>query len=319
VAVVAFVAAAFAPMAGGAAIVAVYSVAAFHRGRWTSGAMSVVYVLYLVTGAFSLVVFRDEDLGVAGEVIAAGVLTIAAYGWGLAVRSRRELLAALRERADRAESDQRAQIEAARRAERDRIAAEMHDVLAHRLSLLSLHAGAIEFRPGASAAELAGAAKVVRSNAHLALEDLRTVIGVLRGGDIGLSPQPGFDDLGALVGECRMAGMVIDVDDELDRVAAVPDGVGRHVYQVVRETLTNARKHAPDQPVQVHLSGGPGDGLRVEVSNPVLASVPVGGEIPGAGVGLIGLRERADVSGGTLEHFLDGGDWRLRAWFPWPT
>jgi DNA-binding NarL/FixJ family response regulator/signal transduction histidine kinase len=312
VAALTFVASAAAPMAGGAAIVGVYSVAAEHRGRWASAATSALYVAYLVCGSVSVVVFRDEDLGVVGGALAAAVLSIAAHGWGLAVRSRRDLLAALAERAERAEADQHARMVEARRAERARIAAEMHDVLAHRLSLLSIHAGAIELRIDAPRGELAEAARVVRSNAHLALDDLRTVIGVLHDGHgAALAPQPTLGDLAALVAECRAAGMEVAVSDALADRGAVPAEVGRHAYRAVREALTNARKHAPGQPVRLCLAGGPGDGLGVEVTNPVAVPVPAAEPIPGAGAGLVGLRERVELAGGTLDQALDGAEHRL--------
>ncbi len=101
------------------------------------------------------------------------LLTGVVLGWGLFVRARRELVRSLREQADRAADEARA-------AERRRIAREMHDVLAHRLSLLSVHAGALEFRPDAPAEEVAEAAGVIRESARAALDELRGVIGVLR-------------------------------------------------------------------------------------------------------------------------------------------
>lgn len=336
VAAATFLAAAAAPTGGGAAIVAVYSLAAYHRGRWASKAMSALYVLYLVTGAVSLVVFRDEDLGIAGSALAAAVLTAAAYGWGLAVRSRRELLAALADRAEQAEANQVARLSEARRAERARIAAEMHDVLAHRLSLLSLHAGAIELRPDAPPGDVAEAARVVRTNAHLALDDLRRVIGVLRD-DPGtaLAPLPTLADVDRLVAEGRAAGMDIHVADTVATGAAVPAETGRHAYQVAREALTNARKHAPGRPVELTLSGAPGEGLRIGARNAVAVTVPAADRahpesavpdivtpdtaIPGAGVGLTGLRERVELAGGTLDRTLDGAQHRLDVWLPWPT
>ena len=96
------------------------------------------------------------------------------------VRARRQLVLSLRERADRAEAEQQLHVEQARQQERARIAREMHDVLAHRISLLSMHAGALEFRPDAPPEEVARAAGIVRASAHQALQDLREVIGVLR-------------------------------------------------------------------------------------------------------------------------------------------
>ncbi|MEE6309638.1 histidine kinase [Plantactinospora veratri] len=115
----------------------------------------------------------------AGMVISA-VLTATVLAWGMFIRARRQLVLSWRDRAYRAEAEQRLRVEAARRLERTRIAGEMHDVLAHRISLLSLHAGALEFRPDAPPEEVARAAGVIRTSAHQALQDLREVISVLR-------------------------------------------------------------------------------------------------------------------------------------------
>src|SRR4051794_9643330 len=123
------------------------------------------------------------------------LLTGVVLGWGLFVRARRELVRSLREQADRAGDEARA-------AERRRIAREMHDVLAHRLSLLSVHAGALEFRPDTPAEEVADAAGVIRESARAALDELRGVIGVLRedgGENLTEPPQPTLADLAALV------------------------------------------------------------------------------------------------------------------------
>ena len=152
-----------------------------------------------------------------------------------------------RERARRAEAEQQLLVEQARHAERTRIAREMHDVLAHRISLLSLHAGALEFRPDAPPEEVARAAAVIRASAHQALEDLRAVIGVLRDGADGEAPQPPQPTLAALPGlleESRAAGMRLHADVRVADLAAVPDAVGRHALRIVQEALTNARKHA---------------------------------------------------------------------------
>ncbi|MEO3929004.1 histidine kinase [Micromonosporaceae bacterium B7E4] len=108
------------------------------------------------------------------------VLTASVLAWGMFIRARRQLVLSWRDRAYRAEAEQRLRVEAARRLERTRIAGEMHDVLAHRISLLSLHAGALEFRPDAPPEEIARAAGVIRTSAHQALQDLREVISVLR-------------------------------------------------------------------------------------------------------------------------------------------
>jgi signal transduction histidine kinase len=196
----------------------------------------------------------------------------------------------------------------------------MHDVLAHRISLLSLHAGALEIRPDASADEVAGAAGVIRASAHQALQDLREVIGVLRA-DTGQEsdperPQPTIADLPALADESRAAGMRVRL--ELAVAAGdVPALTGRTAYRIVQEALTNARKHAPGAAVTVAIGGAPSAGLTVAVSNPWPVSPPAA--IPGTGTGLIGLAERTTLAGGRLTHGrTESGDFTLTAWLPWP-
>jgi signal transduction histidine kinase len=234
-------------------------------------------------------------------------------------RSRRQ---AQRERARRAEAEEQLRIEQIRYAERTRIAREMHDVLAHRISLLSLHAGALEFRPDAPPEQVARAAAVIRASAHQALEDLRAVIGVLRDGTDGPGPQPPQPTLTALPGlleESRAAGMRVHAQVRLPDPAAVPDAIGRHALRIVQEALTNARKHASSAPVELLLDGAPGHGLTIDVRNPTPALATGEPKIPGTGAGLLGLTERATLSGGRLEHGLDEhGDFRLHAWLPWP-
>jgi signal transduction histidine kinase len=229
----------------------------------------------------------------------------------------------LRDRAERAEAEQQLRVEQARQAERARIAREMHDVLAHRISLLSLHAGALEFRPDAPPDEVARAASVIRASAHDALEDLRTVIGVLRetpDGDAPERPQPVLGDLPSLIEESRAAGMRVSFDSRISAVG-LPEGTGRSAYRIVQEGLTNARKHARGSAVDVTVAGAPGGGLEIEIRNRLPVGAPAASaEIPGAGTGIIGLAERASLAGGRLEHGrTDAGDYRLWAWLPWPT
>ncbi|MEU4221498.1 histidine kinase [Actinoplanes sp. NPDC026623] len=241
--------------------------------------------------------------------------------WGMVVRSRRQLVVSLRDRAERAESEQQLRIVQARALERTRIAREMHDVLAHRISLLSLHAGALEIRPDAAPAEVAGAAGVIRASAHQALQDLREVIGVLRepaGDDSPERPQPTLGELPALADESRAAGAKVRLDVRIDDSAPLPAGAGRTAYRIVQEGLTNARKHAPGTAVRVTVEGAAGAGLTIDVRNPA----PVGRPslaIPGTGTGLVGLGERATLAGGRLVHGRTAdGDFALSAWLPWP-
>jgi signal transduction histidine kinase len=317
VAIVLAVAATLFPTASGAAVIALFLVAVLEPARTT-------YALAAATVAGTLIgtlLYPDEDSSYLSSV-AFGLAAVAiVVGWGLWVRARRELLASLTERAQRAEAEQQLRVEAAGLAERERIAREMHDVLAHRLSLLSLHAGALEFRPDASREDIEQAAAVIRSNAHQALEELRTVIGALRDDEEGATPappQPTLADVPELVQESRAAGADVRETYGVADLTAVPPSVGRHAYRIVQEGLTNARKHAPRCAVRLTVDGEPGAQLRVELRNPF----PVGEApttIPGAAAGLVGLRERVALAGGALTHGRSpDGDYRLVAELPWP-
>jgi signal transduction histidine kinase len=298
---------------------------ATHR-RWRD--VGAVWALY-VAGVTAFYLMRPEpNLHIVVVVALCLVVTAAMVAWGMYLRARRQLVASLRDRAERAETEQQLRVEQARQAERARMAREMHDVLAHRISLLSMHAGALEFRPDAGPDEIAHAAGVIRENAHLALQDLREVIGVLRDGsdEAGARPQPTLADVPALVEESRLAGLRVRADVRVDDLTGVPTATGRNAYRIVQEGLTNARKHAAGAPVDLLLEGAPGAGLTVEVnSRPGLGTTPGAhrlgddGRIPGSGTGLIGLSERAALASGRLEHgFTDAGDFRLHAWLPWP-
>ena len=206
-----------------------------------------IAALALAITPIYLAVHPDDDTPYWVDIAIAVLAIGGVVAWGMFVRARRQLVLSLRERAERAEAEQQLRVEQARQQERARIAREMHDVLAHRISLLSLHAGALEFRPDAPPEEVARAAGVIRASAHEALEDLRTVIGVLREGaegDEAERPQPTLADLPALIDESRAAGMQVRYDWHLPDPPTVPAAAGRNAYRIVQEGLTNARKHA---------------------------------------------------------------------------
>ncbi|HEX5089972.1 MAG TPA: histidine kinase [Nocardioides sp.] len=243
------------------------------------------------------------------------MVTVAIVGWGAYVGSRRELFWTLRHRAERAEAEQELRIAQARANERARIAREMHDVLAHRISQVSMHAGALAFREDLSPDEVRGSAAVIREKAHEALTDLRGVLGVLRSadGEPALTPQPTYADLDDLVEEARLGGLHVDFRDHVSAATEVPDVVGRTVYRIVQEGITNARKHAPGTLLTVELSGSPEDGLDVVMKNPL----GFGSATPGAGLGLVGLTERAELRGGRLQAYRNGAHFVLHGWIPW--
>jgi signal transduction histidine kinase len=236
------------------------------------------------------------------QVMVGVLLTAVALGWGLFIRAQRELFRSLRERSQ----------EEAREAERRRIAREMHDVLAHRLSILSVHAGALSNAGKTLPPEYSETADVIRTSAHLALEELRQVIGLLRAEEVsGVEPpQPTLAEIPALVEESRSAGLAVNYREDVG--ANVPDLVGRTAYRTVQEGLTNARKHGGDERVDVTIGGGPP--LVVEL----VSHGSGNGAIPGSGSGLVGLAERVQVAGGELKFGPDAdGGFVLRATLPW--
>lgn len=292
---------------------------AVHRRFAVTAAITAVTI---ATNAVFVGVRPEHNTGYWEGLIWSVVIIAIIVLWGMVVRSRRQLVVSLRDRADRAESEQQLRVAQARVLERTRIAREMHDVLAHRISLLSLHAGALEVRPDAAPAEVAGAAAVIRASAHQALQDLREVIGVLREGESDPAtaperPQPTIAELSALADESRAAGVRVRLDLGLES-SDVPELTGRTAYRIVQEGLTNARKHAPGAVVNVAVGGAPGSGLTIEIRNPWPIPGAAGVALPGAGTGLVGLAERATLAGGRLTHWRTDAEFSLSAWLPWP-
>lgn len=239
---------------------------------------------------------------------------------GLFIGARRELITSLHERADTAEREQSLRVAQARVGERARIAREMHDVLAHRISLVAMHSGALTYRDDLTAQQVREAAEVIQQNAQLALTELRDVLGVLREAPALAArpeaPQPRLCDLHELVRSDAEAGEQVDLRVPID-LNVVPETLSRNAFRIIQESLTNARKHAPGQPVTVHVDGVAGDRLTVQVHNPL----PTTGDamLPESGLGLIGLTERAVLSGGGLRAGVDRSKraFVVSAWLPW--
>ncbi|MCS6580846.1 sensor histidine kinase [Curtobacterium citreum] len=312
-------------LAVGAAAIATVSLATRRRAVELAVAGA---VLLGATVLYDVVLAPPADDMPLWQILVAGVVGIALLVViGIAIGQRRALLLSLRERAALLERDQQLREDRAREQERAHIAREMHDVLGHRLSLVALHAGALEYRgPGLTPDETAAAAGVVRAEAHSALTDLRDVLGVLRdpaanGGDevTGTAPpQPTLVDLPALLDQARAGGATVRARVDADG-AAVPTAVGRHAYRIVQESLTNARRHAPGQPVDVVVETVPGPGVRVVVSN-TLTDGPAPADASGktAGHGLRGLAERARLVGGSFRAGSDDGRVHVvEAVLPW--
>ena len=251
-------------------------------------------------------------------LLAGSCLSTGAY-----LGSRRDLIAALRARAVDAEREASVRVEHARAAERARIAREMHDVVAHRISSVALLSGALVLRPELEASQRQGSIELIRDNAETALHELRQILQVLRSetGDTEAAepPQPTLAELHQLVEDARRGDAVVEtvtagLTSSLDQL---PQTTSRHAFRIVQECLTNAGKHAAGAPVTIELAGRAGDALIITVTNPAPdAAVDAP---PGAGLGLVGMEERVDVLSGHLEHGpLPAGGYRVRARLPWP-
>jgi signal transduction histidine kinase len=298
-------------LAAGATILASVSVAT--RRRWREialvGSVGFAAAQFLVSWQPT----GEEPLWLM--LVINAVATAAMLAWGMYIGSRRELMWTLRNRAERAEAEQELRATQSRSNERERIAREMHDVLAHRISQISMHAGALAFREDLTADEMRDSAGVIQTKAHEALTDLRSVLGVLRdgSGELTHAPLPTYADVPTLVEEARGSGMTVALVDRLEAGEVVPEATGRTIYRIVQEGLTNAHKHAPGSTLTIQLTGSPDEGIDVVLRNPL----GFGSTTPGSGLGLVGLTERAELRGGRLEHGRDGSAFVLRGWIPW--
>ena len=247
-------------------------------------------------------------------IVGGGVLllyTVVLVAIGMYTGARRELIASMRAQVEQAEREQQLRVAQGQAAERQRIAREMHDVLAHRISLVSMYSGALAYRDDLNPEQTREIAETIRENANLALTELRGVLGSLRGED-GDRPQPTLADLPGLIADNRAAGLRIEFSGVT--LKGLSPAVSRHAYRIVQEGLTNARKHAPGTKVEVRLSGGPGSGLWIELRNLVNGR---GAAVPGGGYGLLGLAERTGLVDGWIEHGIRDDVFQLEAWMPW--
>jgi len=233
----------------------------------------------------------------SATVIAIGVLRTASGPLlGLYFSERESTIRALRDRAERAERESELLAEQARAQERARLAGEMHDVVTHRLSLMVLQAGAL----GVTATDEATrhAAEELRAAGCQALDELRDLVGILR-----TSPEDeenfSLAGIAALVAESSAVGIPAELIEEGDPALASPV-VGRTAYRVVREALTNVRKHAPGARVVVRVRYGDSE-VAVSVHNtPVPAAARSALAETGSGLGIVSLRQRIELVHGTL-------------------
>ena len=268
----------------------------------------------IAVGILTVIVARPWQPSV--EVITIGVLRTAVGPLlGLYFAARQRLVHALRERAERAEREQHLLAEQARAEERARLAGEMHDVVTHRVSLMVLQAGALRMTAKDEATRQA--AEELRAAGCQALDELRDLVGILRAAPDG-DEAPSAADFAALVAESTAVGTPVQLTEDGDRALASPV-VSRIAYRVVREALTNVRKHAPGaavtvrvgyDPAQLRLSvrNGPPPSRNGNLADPVLADPVLADTVladpalagTGSGLGLANLRQRIELVHGTL-------------------
>lgn len=298
--------------AGIATVVAVYSVAT-RQSRMTTLVTGTVG-----TGVVALLSFiysREFTLDPQVFQIAAGIAIAAALGDS--TRSRHEYAVAMTERAERAEQTREAEARRQVAEERLRIAQDLHDTVAHRISVISLNAGvasaAVESDPDRARESLG----TIRTASREVLSEIGVLLHYLRAEDGGTAapvPQPGTGELAALVRTVRDSGMSVSYEPPaaLDRVDEI---AGRVLYRVVQEGLTNAGRHGSGRTVTLQIGVHPGD-VTVTVTNPVSGTDRNQPDAPHGGLGLTGLRERVAAAGGTVRTTTDDGIFRLDADLP---
>jgi signal transduction histidine kinase len=264
----------------------------------------------------------------AGLLIESGLLVTVAWLTGYAVRQHRGQAADRREQAERRAREQLAEARRARSEERLQISRELHDVVAHTLSLIAVQAGVGSYVIGTRPEEAARALSSIEQTSRSALHEMRALLGVLRDGETGsrnaagpgtrdaaLVPAPGLADLDGLVERTGEAGVRVDLSVR-GQPPRLPAGLDLAAYRVIQEAVTNVIKHAATDECQVTVACQD-DALTLEVTDNGTGSAAGGGEFPVAGNGIIGMRERAAMYGGEVRAApLPGRGFRVTARFP---
>jgi signal transduction histidine kinase len=263
---------------------------------------------------FDIALIRAQFWTVALTVVVCGVVPALV---GTLIRQRQWLATSEQGRAENLERAQSLAVAQARLRERARIANEMHDVLGHRLSLIALHAGGLELATAHGDPEAPEAARLIRTTARQALDELRGVLGLLRSEDASEPTAPTEQtgtraDLTALVAASGAAGVDVDLVWDGDDLADADEAVRRAIHRVVREALTNVHKHAPAASVTVRVARG-AERITVEIRNEATGPAAAGEE----GTGLVGLHERVRLLGGAFRaETTDDGGFRVLAEIP---
>jgi signal transduction histidine kinase len=287
-------------------LLASWSIGAYEeRRRAVLGLALLVCSVWLSVG---IDVLRGTDHYTGTDIPWIGMLILLPGVLGIAFGARTRSLRLAEARAQQLELERREVIA----AERSRIARELHDVIAHAVSVMTVQAGAAEEMLKLDPARAVEPVRAVQETGRRALVEMKRLVGVLREDDeeIGLAPQPGLADIERLVEQVRGAGLRVELHIEGER-RPVPIGVDLSAYRVVQEALTNALKHARNASAVVTIRYGESD-LAVEVTDDGRPGVDSAG-----GHGLIGMRERVGIFGGTFSAGpSESGGFAVRALLP---
>jgi signal transduction histidine kinase len=276
-----------------------------------------------ITGLLVVVVIQNPPDQLPGPLLAAVAWPALAVAAADLTRTRREAIAAAEERARRAEETREREARQRVAEERLHIARELHDVVAHRLAVVNVQAGVAEHLLRSRPDDAASALRIVRSSAQAALDNLGSILNVLRSAgesDASVEPAPTLTELTALIDSYRDAGLAVEYETS-GAPRPLADATQLALYRTVQEALTNAHKYG-DGPVRLRINHA-ADGVALELINPV--AVPPVGDAPlrrdaasdAGGFGLMGMRERVLAAGGSL-HVGPEGETRfaVRAHFP---
>jgi signal transduction histidine kinase len=291
-----------------ALVVAYYSLGA-NAGRRTSTLNVTGTLLVSAVGGVITVAAGDEKMGNTLPIL---VWTFAAWLVGRIIRSWRSRAAELEQLNQLLEEQREVQAQAAVAVERGRIARELHDVIAHNISMIVVQAGAAARVLQGGQPEVTTALAAIEATGRQTVDEMRGLLGVLRRDDDGLAlaPQPGLADLEALVTQVRDAGLAVELAIEGPPVA-LPAGIDLSAYRIVQEALTNSLKHANGARARVSVRY---DGAAVEIEIEDDGEAAANGN--GGGHGLVGMRERVALWGGALTAGQSEAGWTVRARLP---
>ena len=291
--------------------IAAFSVASRRSRLW----MALVCTAMVLSELVDFDISRSEGLSAPGKLgFFSGIIlpAVVVLVVGLVRSNQKERTIALQAQAELTHEEMTTRENFARQEERDRIARDMHDTLSHRLSMIAVYAGGLAYRKDLDPEETRQSARTIRDEAEAAVGDLREALHSLRS-EGRIDPREGVE---SLVERSRQAGMKVEVryqagagPQSLEELSTM---AGHALNRAVQEGLTNARKHAPGEPVTITIAAL-ADALSITMSNPVTRAEKKGSGNSG-GYGIVGMRERASVVGGSLQVNNEEGrfSWTLR-------